>query len=107
MGNNKLKMNDEKTHLLIMTTRQRRRALNIEVKIDTSAEEIKPIQYEKLLGIFIQDDLKWSEYIQNNDNSLLKQLNSRLSALKLMSQVASFKTRLMIANGIFCSKLIF
>ena len=107
MGNNKLKMNDEKTHLLIMATRQRRRLLNIEVTIDTPVEEIKPIKYEKFLGIFIQDDLKWSEYIQNNDKSLLKQLNSRLSALKLISKVASFKTRLMVANGIFCSKLIY
>ena len=107
MGNNKLKMNDDKTHLLIMSTKQRRRMVNIEVKIDTSTEEIKPVKCEKLLGIVIQDDLKWSEYIQNDDKSLLKQLNSRLNALKLISKVASFKNRLMIANGIFCSKLAF
>ena len=51
-----------------MATRQRRRLLNIEVTIDTPVEKIKPIKYEKLLGIIIQDDLKWSEFIHNNDN---------------------------------------
>ena len=48
-----------------------------------------------------------SEYILNNDKSLIKQLTSRLNALKIISRVASFKTRLMIANGIFSSKLIY
>ena len=50
-------------------------------KIDTPIQEIKPIKTEKLLGIFIQNDLKWTEYIQNNEKSLLKQLRSRLNAL--------------------------
>ena len=107
MGNNKLKLNDDKTHLLIMSTSRKQRLVNINVKINTPTEEIKPIKSEKLLGIIIQNDLKWAEYILNNDKSLIKQLTSRLIALRMISWVASFKTRLMIANGIFCSKLIF
>ena len=107
LGNNRLKLNDDKTHLLIMTTRQKRRLLNITIQINTPSEEIKPLKSEKLLGIVIQEDLKWSEYILNNEKSLVKQLTSRLSALRLISGIASFKIRLMIANGIFCSKLIF
>ena len=55
----------------------------------------------------MMNDLKWSEYFQNNDKSLIRQLTSRMNALKMISGVATFKTRLMIANGIFCSKLIF
>ena len=107
LGNNRLKLNDDKTHLLVMTTKQKHRILTIDTKIDTPIQVIKPIKTEKLLGIFIQDDLKWSEYIQNNEKSLLKQLTSRLNALRIISRIASFKVRLMIANGIFCSKLIF
>ena len=107
LANNRLKLNDDKTHLLIMTTKQKQRIMNIDVQITTQNEEIKPIKTEKLLGIQIQDDMKWTEYIQNNDKSLLKQLTSRLNALKMISWIASFKIRLMIANGIFCSKLIF
>ena len=107
MGNNKLKLNDDKTHLLIMTTQQKQKLININVQITTPTEVIKPIKSEKLLGIFIQDNLKWTDYILNNEKSLLKQLNTRINALKMISYVASFKVRLMIANGIFCSKLIF
>ena len=107
MGNNRLKLNDDKTHLLIMTTKQKRRMLDINVKIDTTAEKIDPIKYEKLLGIYIQDDLKWRDYILYNEKSLVKQLTSRLKALKIISSVGSFKVRLMVANGIFSSKLIF
>ena len=104
MGNSGLKLTDDKTHLLIMTTKQKRKLINIDVH---TTEEIKPIKSEKLLGIFIQDDLKWSDYILNNEKSLIRQLTSRLNALKIISGVASFKARLMIGNGIFCSKLIF
>ena len=107
MANNRLKLNDEKTHLLIMSTRQKLRVTDIKVKISAKNEVIKPIESEKLLGIIIQNDLKWSGYIQNNEKSLLRQLNTRLNALKMISNVASFKVRLMVANGIFCSKLIF
>ena len=107
MNSNRLKLNDDKTHLLIMTTSQKQRLMNIQVKITTSTEEIKPIRTEKLLGVHIQNDLKWSEYIQNNEKSLIRQLNTRLNALKQIGSAATFKTRLMVANGIFCTKLIF
>ena len=58
MGNNRLKLNYEKTHLFIMTTKQTQKLININVQINTPTEEIKPIKSEKLLGIIIQDDLK-------------------------------------------------
>ena len=107
LGNNRLKLNDDKTHLLFMTTNQKHRMLNIRTQITTPTQVIKPIETEKLLGINIQNDLKWTEYILQNDKSLVKQLTTRLSALRTISKIAPFKTRLMIANGIFLSKLIF
>jgi hypothetical protein len=94
MGNNRLKLNDDKTHLLIMTTKQKQRIINIDIQINTTTKEIKPIKSEKLLGIFIQDDLKWGEYIQNNDKSSIKQLTSRLNAFRIISRVASLKSDL-------------
>ena len=107
MNNNRLKLNDDKTHLLLMSTQQKHRQLEVTVQIETVTENIKPVKSEKLLGIHIQNDLKWSEYIINNEKSLIKQLNLRINALRIVSRAASFKTRLMVANGIFCSKIIY
>ena len=49
LANNRLKLNDDKTHLLVMTTKQKRRTLNITTKIATENKVIKPIKSEKLL----------------------------------------------------------
>ena len=43
----------------------------------------------------------------DSENSLVKSLNKRLGALKKIQKTASFKTRKMIGNGIFLSKLIY
>ena len=46
----------------------------------------------------IKNYLKWAEYIQNSENSLLKQLNARLNALRKICQIKSFRARLMVAK---------
>jgi hypothetical protein len=56
--------------------------------------------------------MKWANYILHGNpapdgqKSLIVQLTSRMNGLHLSCKVASFKTRLMVANGIFASKLI-
>ena len=104
---NKLKVNDEKTHLVIMTSSRKREFLNNDVSINTPSEVIKPSVSERLLGIDIHEDMKWQEYLLYSESSLLRSLQKRLNALKRIRNVASFKTRLMIANGIFCSKILY
>ena len=49
---------------------------------------------------------KKNEHLANNKSSLLKQLNSRINGLKMISRNAKFKTRLMIANGAVHSKVV-
>ena len=51
--------------------------------------------------------MHWKEHIVDSDDSLLKSLNKRAAAIKKISRTASFKTRKMIANGIYMSKLIY
>ena len=104
---NKLKVNDEKTHLLIMTTNSKRNLSDIQVSLKTPSAVIKPSVSEKLLGIDIHEGLKWQHYVLYSESSLIRSLYTRLNALKRLKNVASFKTRLVLANGIFCSKLLY
>jgi hypothetical protein len=107
MRNNKLKLNDEKTHLLVMDTGQSRARVQAAklVEIRTPTGTIKPTSSEKLLGCWIDANLKWSEHIRDNKENLVRSLATRLGAMKKIGRVASFQNRKMLANGIFMSKL--
>ena len=50
---------------------------------------------------------KENSRFRNDKKSMLKSLNSRINGLRKISRFANFKTRKMIANGIFQSKLIY
>ena len=100
-----LKVNDSKTHTMLLTTSQlrRQRNLNLTVKIGSVTQQSSPV--ERLLGLQLHQNLKFREYIQDNKKSLIKSLNARLKALqKIKKRVTSFSQRLAIANGIFNSK---
>ena len=109
LTSNQLKLNDEKTHLMVMSTSQKRRNLDEEdiVQITTPTKTIDKSKSEKLLGAWLHEDMKWRENILDNKESLVRGLSSRVGALKMVSKVASFRNRKMIADGIFMSKLVY
>ena len=49
----------------------------------------------------------WKHHIRDSDQSLLKQLTSRVNGLAIVSSRADFDTRLMMANGLVMSKLCY
>ena len=55
----------------------------------------------------VHQDLKWSDYILHDENSLLRILSNRVNGLKKVCYAASFKQRKTVADGIFMSKLIY
>jgi hypothetical protein len=107
MVSNKLKLNDDKTHIMVMTTSQVRKKKDLSdvVKLRTPTELIVPSSSEKLLGAWIHQDMKWEEYVQDSDDSLIRSLSTRIGALRVIGKAANFKNRKLIANGIFLSKL--
>ena len=113
MVDNRLKLNDDKTHLMVMSTSQARAVRKDTIKdsrlvvIRTPTKVIQPSESEKLLGCWVHEDMKFAEHIANSKESLLCSINQRIGALKLIAKVANFKTRKMIANGIFLSKIIY
>ena len=60
-----------------------------------------------MLGGNISQNLKWTNHILLNEKSLVKQLGTKLNALRKISKVADFKTRKMLADGLFMSKLVY
>jgi hypothetical protein len=106
LSNNKLKINEDKTHIQKITTRQRemwRREETIEL---ITAEKI--IQTEetcRLLGADISSDFTWSHHLVTGPESLVKQLNKRIGGLKKLRGELPENVLLAIANGIFMSKL--
>ena len=106
MGDNKLVVNADKTHLIVMGT-ERFSAEKPLVQIIAGNEVIKPTPTEKLLGLNIHQSLKWKEHVLGSEKSLIKTLTTRLSALKKISRNASFMTRLMVANSCFMSILTY
>ena len=108
LTDNKLKVNDDKTHLLVMTTRQKRRFIDTSsTRIHTPSSSITPSSSERLLGAEAHQDMKWTAHILKSDKSLVRSLTMRASALQKIQKIASFKTRKIIGTGIFMSKLIY
>ena len=62
---------------------------------------------KKLLGGIIPEEMKWKEHLLGSDQSLVRQLTSRINGLLKVSSRAPFHTRLMVANGDFMSKLCY
>ena len=102
-----LQVNDSKTHIMLLTTAKMRKSRNISLTVEIGTVKQKTSEVERLLGLQLHQNLKFREYLQDNDKSVLKSLNKRLNALKQIKRVTSFSQRLAIANGIFNSKVIF
>ena len=108
MSANKLVLNSNKTHLLIMTTPYRHRNQgSFGITLNTGAEIIQPSYSEQLLGGFVSNDFKFNNHLKDNEKSLFKSLTSRVNALAKISILSPFKTRKMFANATVISKLIY
>ena len=106
MAANRLVINADKTHLVVMGNKAIG-ARRQEVSVQAGQHVIKPSKTERLLGCQVSEDLKWKEHILLGEQSVVKQLTSRVNGLCLISNQATFQTRLMVANGIIMSKLCY
>ena len=106
MAANRLVIYEEKTHLVVMGTKQTAANRN-DVQLEAGPHTILPSSKEKLLGAQISQDLKWNQHIMGSGESLTKQLTSRINGLSFLSSRSSLDTKLMVANGIVMSKLCY
>ena len=107
MSRNRLVLNTDKTHLLVMASRAGHRAhQNYDITLNTGTEIIKPVEFEKLLGAIISNDMEWNLHVRDHEKSMFRILTSRVNALSKVCKLGDFKTRKLIANGMFMSNLI-
>ena len=110
MCSNKLKLNDEKTHLMLLASDKAWRSKLSHDSLALTTENgitINTGRTENLLGGIVSQNLKWTEHILLHKNSLIKQLGFRVTVLRKICHIASFKTRKMVADGLFLSKLMY
>ena len=98
-------INPDKTHLLVMGPKKVK-ARRQQVSIQAGGFKIRPTETEKLLGGHLHQSLQWNHHLLDGKKSLSKQLSSRINGLKRISGSATFNTRLMVANGVFMSKVV-
>ena len=100
MSMNRLALNTDKTHVLIMASaQQHNKHGNFGVVLNTGAEIITPSDDERLLGAQVSNNFLWNAHIFGNEKSMVKMFTSRINA--------SFKTRKMIANGLVMSRIVY
>ena len=90
MDKNKLILNGDKNHLLVMTSaRKHLNHHNFGIYLNTGSEIIQPWSLERLLGANVSNSFTWNTHIKDGKGSLISSLNSgitlcpRLSVLKL------------------------
>ena len=108
MAMNKLFLNSDKTHLMIMTSQYHHsRSNNFGIQLNTGAEMIVPSDDERLLGAQISNNFTWNSHIIGTEKSMCKLLTSRINALVKVSYSADFKTRKMIADAMVISWIVY
>ena len=97
MAINKLSCNDEKTHILVMKNGQ----VDEKITFQIGEAKIEESKEEKLLGVWVSNDLKWSQHISKLESTLL----SRLYKLRQIEQELPKFLLKSIAEGIFLSHI--
>ena len=76
-----LVINDEKTQLVVVASRQTRDLVN-PVRLQSENHPITQSSTAKLLGAVVSQDAKWRQHIMKHTQSLISQLLSRLISRK-------------------------
>ena len=112
MNANQLKINGDKTHLLVICKSggrevQRRVAADKRAAVTLTAggEVIEQSDSELLLGATVHHSGNWTAMIRDGNASLQAQLRNRVNALKKICQYADLRTRKSVASGLIQSKL--
>ena len=104
MHSNKLVINSDKSHLIVMAGRGANAARRMDVQVRAGQDIVEQSVSEKLLGGVIHNSGRWNEMIRNSKMSVVSQLTGRLNAIKKLKN-ADFKSKLSITTALIQSKI--
>ena len=108
MLGNRLALNSDKTHFMIISSQSQHRKNNYSgVILDTGSEIIKPSENECILGLHVSNDLSWNVHIASHEKSIVKTLTFKINGLSPLCYEADFKTSKILANGLVNSNLVY
>ena len=106
MNANSLVINQDKSKIMIITKNKKTRD-EISIKIENKNEPIQPVRNMKYLGIMIQDDLMWNQFLKDGPDNLEKRLKQKINAIKCIRKYLSTKTTRILMNGVFMSHILY
>ena len=104
MHSNKLVINSDKSHLIVLAGRGAVGARRMDVEVRAGQDIVEQSESEKLLGGVIHNSGRWNEMIRNNKMSIVSQLTGRLNAIKKLKN-ADFKSKLSVTTALIQSKI--
>ena len=113
LNSNRLSINKSKTTLQEMMLVQRKckqkgEPPHLDVITDKGDNKRVKVKTQNIfLGATLQENLKWSGHIENGEEPMLSSLRKKLGSLKFMSKYLPQKTKLILANGLILSKILY
>ena len=97
-----LKLNEGKTLLLRVTTRQQKQVNpneNIILEdLDENGENVRPKAYQRILGITFSQGLNWEAHLKTVHKAILPSVRKKIGALWIDSKFLLKESRLKLAN---------
>ena len=113
LNSQELSVNIAKTNILESLVKQKRTKLKGTqpqiVTLNDKGEEkvVKPTKYIRLLGVNWEQNLSWNSHISTGEKALLPATRRQLGALKYISGQVPLKSKLLLANSLIVSRIVY
>jgi hypothetical protein len=89
--NNRMVLNPDKTKSMVITTRQKHQRQKLQLNLKIQSTEVQQVREHKILGVIVDEELKWQSHI-NHVNKLLSKNLFLLHQLKMYVDTDARKT---------------
>ena len=94
--NNDMVLHDKKTKVMAIGTRQRLHNSSEPLNVCFGSTKISNSECEKVLGVYIDSSLRWTEHI----DYLIKKLNGKLNVIKRIRHFLPLEQRIILYNAL-------